>query len=102
VQAQEVCAAPSLTRNPYRVWKAHAMETKEAVAAMVGEGRGGLRCGDCHWSDGDGGGHQRRRQRPLTAAVAAFGVDKWRFHGCFAAARGEAHDIAFGCFGGGF
>ena len=41
-QPQGVCAAPPLTRNPSRVWKAHAMETMEAVAAMVGEGRGGL------------------------------------------------------------
>jgi len=38
-----VCAAPPLTRNPSRIWKAHVMETMEAAAAMVGEGRGGLR-----------------------------------------------------------
>jgi len=42
----------------------------------------------------------------MGAAAAAFRVEKWRFHGRFAAARGGAHDIAvhggFGCFGGGF
>ena len=41
-QPQGVCAAPPLTRNPSRVWKAHATETMEAAAAMVGEGRDGL------------------------------------------------------------
>ena len=98
-QLQGVCAAPPLTRNPSRVWKTHAMKTMEAAAAMVGEGRGGLRWG---WPPRE----RRRRRRPPTAAAASFGVDKWRFHGRFAAARGGAHDIVvhggFGCFGGGF
>ena len=57
-------------------------------------------------TDGNGGGHRRWRRMPPTAATAAFGVEKWRFHGRFAAAYGGAHDIAvhggFGCFGGGF
>ena len=99
-QTQGVCAAPPLTKNPSRVWKAHAVETMEAATAMVGEGRGGLRW---RWPPRE----WRRRWRPPTAAAAAsFGVDKWRFHGRFATARGGAHDIAvhggFGCFGGGF
>jgi len=99
-QPQGVCATPPLTRNPSRVWKAHAIETMEAATAMVGEGRGGLRW---RWPPRE----WRRRWRPPTAAAAAsFGVDKWRFHGRFATARGGAHDIAvhggFGCFGGGF
>ena len=34
-QPQGVCAAPPLTRNPSRVWKAHAMETMEAAAAWL-------------------------------------------------------------------
>jgi len=66
--------------------------------ACVGGGR--------HGSGGDGGGHRQWLRRPPTAAASSFGVDKWRFHGRFAAARGGAHDIAihggFGCFGGGF
>ena len=41
-QPQGVCAAPPLTRNLSKVWKAHAMETMEVAAAMVGEGRGDL------------------------------------------------------------
>ena len=62
---------------------------------MVGEGRGGLRW---RWPP--------RERRPPTATAASFGVDKWRFHGRFAVARGGAHGIVvhggFGCFGGGF
>jgi len=62
--------------------------------------------GGCHGSGGDGGGNRRRRRMPSTAAAAAFVVEKWRFHGRFAAACGGAHDIAvhggFECFGGGF
>jgi len=57
-------------------------------------------------TDGDGGGQRRCWRMPPTTAAVAFGVEKWRFHGRFAAARGGAHDIAvhggFGCFGGGF
>jgi len=59
----------------------------EAAAAMVGEGRGGLRW---RWPPRE----RRRRWRPPTAAAASFGVNKWRFHDRFAAARGGAHDIA--------
>ena len=84
-QPQGVCAAPPLTRNPSRVWKAHVMEIMEAAAAMVGEVRGGLRW---RWPPRE----RRRRSRPPTAAVA-FGVKKWRFHGRFAAARGGAQDM---------
>ena len=98
-QPQGVCAAPPLTRNPSRVWKAHAMETMEAAAAMVGDGRGGLRWRWPPWE-------RRRRRRPPTAVAVSFGVDRWRFHSRFVAARGGAHGIAvhggFGCFGGGF
>jgi len=61
--------------------------------------------GSRHGSGGGVGGYRRRRRSP-TAAAASFEVDKWCFHGCFAVARGGAHDIAihggFGCFGGGF
>jgi len=100
-QPQGVCAAPPLTRNPSRVWKALAMETMEVAAAMVGEVRGGLR-----WRWPSRERRLRWRRMPPTAAAAAFGVEKWRFHGRFAAARGGAHDNAvhggFGCFGGGF
>jgi len=98
-QTQGVCAAPPLTKNPSRVWKAHAVETMEAATAMVGEGRGGLRR---RWPPRE----RRRRWRPSTAAATSFGVDRWRFHGRFAAACGGAHGIAvhggFGCFSGGF
>ena len=59
-----MCAAPPLTRNPSRVWKAHAMETKEAATAMVGEGRGGLRW---WWPPRE----RRRRWRPPTVAAEA-------------------------------
>ena len=55
MQAQGVCVAPPLTRNPSRVWKAHVMETMEAAAGMVGEGRGGLRWRWPPW--------ERRRRR---------------------------------------
>ena len=62
--------------------------------------------GSRHGSGGDGGGHRRLQQRPSTAAATSFGVDRWRFHGRFAAARGGAHGIAvhggYGCFGGSF
>jgi len=48
------------------------METMEAAADLVGEGRGGL----CwQWSPRE----QLRRWRPPTAAAASFGVDKLRF-----------------------
>jgi len=78
VQAQPhgVCAASPLTRNPSRVWKTHAMETMEAAAAMVGEGRGGLRR---RWPPRE----RWRWWRPPTAAAASFGVDRWRFHDRF-------------------
>ena len=78
---QAVCAAPPLTSNPSRVWKAHAMETMETAAAMVGEGRGGLRR---RWPPRE----RWRRWRPPTAAAESLGVGKWRFCGGFAAAHG--------------
>jgi len=72
-QPQGVCAAPPLTINLSRVWKAHAIETMEAAAAMFGEGRGGLRR---RWPPRE----RRRRWRPLTAAAEATdgggGVDR--------------------------
>ena len=62
-QPQGVCAAPPLTRNPFRVWKGHAMETMEAAAAMIGRVEVACVGGSRHGSGGDGGGHRRRQRR---------------------------------------
>jgi len=84
----------------WRQWRQRQPWLVRVEVACVGGSR--------HGSSDDGGGHRWRRwrQMPPTAAAAAFRVEKWRFHGRFAAARGGAHDIAvhggFGCFGGGF
>ena len=61
-------------------WLALAVAATEAAATVEA-------------TDGGSGGHPWWRRRPPTTAATLFGVDKWRFHGRFAAARGGAHDI---------
>jgi len=91
---QGVCAVSPLTRNTTRAWKAHAMETMETAATMVGEGRG-----DSHrqWPPRE----RRRRWRPPTAASESLGMISGIFVAVLLLPMVVTHGVAvhdvFGC-----